>query len=82
MEASAQHTGHPVLSMIFFVIASISGAVGMNYEAMTMEDLKFYDMVLAIVLKAVSIVSFIILIALNAGKLKEKLNTWFAKKKK
>lgn len=69
MEASAHQTGHPILSTIFFVIASVTGMAGMNMEAMTMEDLQFYDMVLAILLKVVSIFSFVILVALNIGKL-------------
>ena len=81
MEALAQHhTNHPVLNIVLGLIATISGVAGMNMEAITMEDLQFYDMVLAMVLKAVSIVSFLVLIALNLGKLTQKVKEWFSKK--
>lgn len=82
MEALHSHqTNHPVLNIILGIIATISGAAGMNLEALTMADLQYYDMVLALVLKGVSILSFLLLIILNIGKLTAKLKAWFSNKK-
>ena len=74
-------TEHPILNLVLGIIATISGAAGMNLEALTMADLQYYDIVLALILKGVSIVSFLVLIILNIGKLSAKIKTWFSSKK-
>ena len=81
MDHLTHHTNHPVLNIVLSVIATVSGVVGMKMEAITMADLEFYDLILAMVLKGVSTLSFIILIALNFGKLISKMKEWFSNKK-
>ena len=60
---------HPILQVTLLVIASITGITG---------DLGQVDILLSIVLKAVSIISFLLVIIINFSK----LINWMKTKKK
>lgn len=57
-----------LFTKIFLLIAGTSGAL-------TLTDI---DMILGIVLKAISIISFSIIIIINFGKLVSKIKEWLA----
>jgi hypothetical protein len=74
------HGGHPVLNMVLIIVAVGTGVSGSAHN-ITKEDLEFYDMLLAVVLKAVSILSFTVILLLNFQKLIKMFFTWFKPKK-
>lgn len=71
---------HPILNIVLMVVAVVTGAKGLHNN-FTAEELDYYDKILAIFLKGVSILSFLLIIALNLNKLVVKIRTFFKDKK-
>ena len=76
----SQGNGHPVLTPVLAFVAIATGVSGSAHN-ITMEYLEFYDMVLAMALKAISILSFAIIVLLNVNKLIKLIVSWFKHKK-
>jgi hypothetical protein len=59
MDNSVSHSHSPALDMIIFLSATVTGAIG---------DLAEIDLFMSIILKIVSIASFLLLIVINWNK--------------
>ncbi len=76
--AVANVDNNPVMTIILLAVAATSGIKGMNISE---EELDYYNKLLALVLKGVSIISFILLILLNFQKLFKMVVSLFSSKK-
>ena len=70
------NTGHPVLTLILGVIALVTGSQSW-FGNITAEDLDFADKLLAVILKGVSIISFLLIVFLNLNKIFKMIKGWF-----
>jgi len=69
-----QKTGHVLTDILLLTVGAATGGIS---EAMSINDLQYYDIVLALILKAVSILSFLVVLILNANKLGKMIKGWF-----
>lgn len=74
----AHKTGHAILDVLLLTLGTATGVVG---EVITVETLEYYDTILSLVLKGVSILSFLVVLILNANKLVKMVKRWFKPEK-
>jgi hypothetical protein len=71
---------HPILNVVLGLIAVITGASS-GFGNITVDELDYYDKLMAVILKGVSIISFLLIVVLNLNRVIKLVKDWFKTKK-